>query len=278
MEKLEMMNRIASTLAGIGIRCQFDAGTDISIEAGFLDAGWSTGEKRIEYQSATFLDEATRTLHFWELTKESGSGFSFGGGSESSFQSGTTLFRKVKSVGYGPDGKAYEYSLDIGAIVRTFKETAKQYGWKFKVVLKKERAMWPQGYVPQTGMPPIGQQPYQNTNQIQYQDTNQAQSQNPYPPPYPNPGPFMSQSEQKGQEAKANPILRFHIPFTVLLLLMLVFFGFGGVTWYGWLIGIIMLGAAFVFRKKLLSFGCGGILAIWAGIAIILLIFFAGSP
>jgi glycine cleavage system H lipoate-binding protein len=40
----------------------------------------------------------------------------------------------VKNVQYGLDGKVYEYSLDLGAIPKTVKETAKQYGWKFKTV------------------------------------------------------------------------------------------------------------------------------------------------
>ena len=84
----------------------------------------------------------------WEMTKETGHGLSFGGESGSSFQSGKTLFRKVKSVQYGPDGKAYEYTLDLGAIPKVVKEATKQHGWNFKTVLRRDKASWPAGYAP----------------------------------------------------------------------------------------------------------------------------------
>lgn len=92
----------------------------------------------------------------WEKTLETGSGFSGGYDGGSSFQSGTTLYRKVKSIQYGPDGRAYEYNLDLGAIPKAVKEAAKQYGWKFKSVLAKAKAAYPAGY-----MPGGYQQPYQ---------------------------------------------------------------------------------------------------------------------
>ena len=81
-------------------------------------------------------------MYFWEYTKESGSGISFGSDYDMSFQSGATVYRKVKSVGYGIDGKAYEYTFDLGAITKAFKETVKKHGWKFKVVLKREKAAY----------------------------------------------------------------------------------------------------------------------------------------
>lgn len=78
----------------------------------------------------------------WEMSKEVSSGFSFGSNSESSFQSGSTLARKIKGTGYGLDGKAYEYNIDLGEISKIVKDTAKQSGWKFKTALKKEKAMY----------------------------------------------------------------------------------------------------------------------------------------
>ncbi|MBA4394084.1 MAG: hypothetical protein C0407_11070 [Desulfobacca sp.] len=141
MEKQRMINEIAAKLASMSIPSQIGIWTDVAVQAEFLDASWKTGSKKISYQSAAFLNEAERTLYYWELTTESGSGFSFGSSSESTFQSGTTLYRKVKGVGYGPDGKAYEYSLDLGAITKTFKEAAKQQGWKFKTVRKRKRLL-----------------------------------------------------------------------------------------------------------------------------------------
>jgi hypothetical protein len=117
--------------------------SDVVIQAEFLDAAWGAGSRKIQYLALGLLDEATRTLSLYELTQESSSGLSFGADAESSFQSGTTLFRTVKGVGYGPDGKAYEYILDLGAITQAFKETAEAQGWAFKTVLKREKASYP---------------------------------------------------------------------------------------------------------------------------------------
>lgn len=145
MSKQEMISEVLSKLTQLGISCSQGQGTDVSVKCEFLDSGWNSGNKKINYDSSIFFDESSQTIFMWEMTKEVSSGFSFGNTSESSFQLGKTLFRKVKSVQYGLDGKAYEYSLDLGAISKAFKETAKAYGWKFKTVLNKEKALYPEG-------------------------------------------------------------------------------------------------------------------------------------
>ena len=96
MSKEGLKAEIAEKLKAIGITPAVNAGSDLSVDWEFLDAKWSTGEKKIEYHNAAYLDEADRTLYYWESSKEIGSGFSFGGNSETSFQSGMTLMRKVK--------------------------------------------------------------------------------------------------------------------------------------------------------------------------------------
>ncbi|MGE5474153.1 MAG: zinc-ribbon domain-containing protein [Ignavibacteriales bacterium] len=147
MSKQEIIKVITEKIALLGVSFKTGVNTDTTITAELVDAGWSTGKKKINYESSIFVDQNSQTIFMWELTKEIGSGFSFGGDSESSFQSGTTLFRKVKSMQYGPEGKVFEYEFDLGAIPKAVKETAKQYGWKFKTVLKREKALWPAGYV-----------------------------------------------------------------------------------------------------------------------------------
>ncbi len=108
-----------------------------------MNASRGSGNKKIEYRALALVNEAEKTLYFWEFTRESGAGLSFGGDFETSFQSGTALFRKVKSAGYDAAGKAYEYSFDLGAIPKIFRETAKAAGLKFKVVLRREKASYP---------------------------------------------------------------------------------------------------------------------------------------
>ena len=143
-----IVSAISTALRDLGVPVQLGGGTDVTVRTEFLDAGWGSGNKRIDYEALVFVDEGEQTVFLYEKTSETGSGFSFGGSTESSFQSGTTLFRKVKSVQYGLDGKAYEVSLDLGAIPKAVKETAKQYGFKCKTVLNRGKAMWPAGYAP----------------------------------------------------------------------------------------------------------------------------------
>ncbi|MDD4493374.1 MAG: zinc ribbon domain-containing protein [Eubacteriales bacterium] len=158
--KREIISEINSRLSALGIQVQRGNGTDIVISTEFLDAGWSTGSKKISYESAVFANEQENVVYMYEKTTEVGHGLSFGGGSGTSFQNGKTLFRKVKSVQYGPDGKEYEYTLDLGAIPKAVKETAKKYGWKFKTVLSRNKAQYPAGYIP-VSVPPIQGNPSQ---------------------------------------------------------------------------------------------------------------------
>ena len=113
------------------------------INTEFLDAKWRTGSRWIHYEALILANEGARSVYMYERTIEIGSGHSFGMSSDSSFQTGRTLFRKVKSVQYGPDGKAYEYAFDLGAIPAAAREAATRAGWKFKTVISKQKALYP---------------------------------------------------------------------------------------------------------------------------------------
>lgn len=146
--KSQIISEIISKLTSLGINASKGNDTDIIIDTEFLDASWSTGKKKITYESNIYVNEEENVIYMYEKTTEVGHGLSFGGDSGSSFQSGKTLFRKVKSVQYGLDGKAYEYTLDLGSIPKSIKEIAQKYGWKFKTVINKNKAQYPAGYVP----------------------------------------------------------------------------------------------------------------------------------
>jgi hypothetical protein len=134
---LDIRNRFVQ----IGVPFREDMGADISVYNEFLDAGWSTGSKKILYEASILADESQMTVFMYEKTTELAQGFSFGSSGSSFSQSGITLFRKVKSVQFGPDGKAYEYTFDLGAIPKAVKESALSNGWKFKTVLSKDKTM-----------------------------------------------------------------------------------------------------------------------------------------
>jgi hypothetical protein len=157
--KQAMVSEIAAQLARMGVPASYGNGADILIDAAFLDASWSTGKKQVHFEASVLLDEMRATVFMWQKTSETGQGFSFGFSSESYVQTGKTLFRKVKAVQYGPDGMAYEYDLDLGAITKAVEETARRYGWRFNTVLARKNASYPPGG-PAPFMPPPPPAPF----------------------------------------------------------------------------------------------------------------------
>jgi len=139
--KQDLLLEIESQLSAIGIKAERSDKTDLSVDAELLDASFSTGKKKLRYEAMILLDEGEQTVKMYEKTTETSAGVSFGMSGETSFQSGSTLFRKVKSIQYGPEGKAFEYNFDLGAIPKTVKTAAQAAGWKFKSVIIKKNAM-----------------------------------------------------------------------------------------------------------------------------------------
>jgi len=139
--KQDLLLEIESQLTAIGVKPVRSDKTDLSVDEELLDASFSTGKKKLHYEAMILLDEADKTVKMYEKTTETSAGVSFGMSGESSFQSGSTLFRKVKSVQYGPEGKVFEYNFDLGAIPKSVKTAAQAAGWKFKTVILKKNAM-----------------------------------------------------------------------------------------------------------------------------------------
>lgn len=173
--KQTLVSESTAALKELGVSCTLWEGTDVTIHSEFLDASWGSGSKKIQYDASVLFDEANHEVFMWEMTKESGGGLSFGSSSESSFQTGKTLFRKVKAVQYGLDGIAYEINLDIGAITKVFKETAQKYGWKFHTVIKRDKALYADGaqnsYVSEPIVTPEEEVVFENASQSRSEKT-----------------------------------------------------------------------------------------------------------
>ena len=150
MTKQEFINSIVLTLAGQGITCEVGTATDINIAQEFLDANVGTEGKPVNYSASALFNEEKSEIYFWELTKET------------SFQSGKTLFRKVKSFVYAPDGRAVECSFDLGLIQKTFHEVAKQNGWKVKTALSQKKASYSASFQGELPTSPISAEFAQN--------------------------------------------------------------------------------------------------------------------
>ena len=241
--KQQIIGEVAQKLKALGLEVQYGNGTDLSIEKEFLDASWSSGKKKISYEATIFVNEAENTVFMHEKTLEISQGTSFGFKSNTFTQSGTTLFRKVKSIQYGPDGKAYEYDLDLGAIPKAVKDTARGYGWKFKTVLQKKNAMYPDGYQGQAAPPPQPPPP---------------QPPPPQPPPPQPPPPQQPQAPQPvktpsegGSAPKKKPGKGGLITFIIFALISLGMYALVGVNIVGWAIGAVLLVGIWFFSRKL---------------------------
>jgi len=140
--KKDLLLEIETLLSNMGIAVTKGDKTDLSIDVELLDASFSTGKKKLKYEAMILLDEADKAVRMYEKTTETSSGVSFGMSGETSFQSGSTLMRKVKSVQYGPEGKVFEYNFDLGAISKAIKSAALAHGWSFKTVIIKKNAMF----------------------------------------------------------------------------------------------------------------------------------------
>lgn len=313
MSKELMLQRIYAGLASMGINTTPGA-ADVVMNTEFVSAGWSTGNKRIAYEASAFLNEAENTVYFWEMTKETGSGFSFGDSMETSFQTGKTLFRKVKTTQYSFDGKAYEAELDLGAIPKLFKETAQQYGWKYKTVLNKNKAQYqqpqpgfqgfqyqaPQGQTPQYQAPhgqasqyqtPQYQTPQYQAPQYQTPQYQAPQGQEPqYQAPQYGQMPQQNQAYQVNQPPQFNQTTNtnrgnmqsgakysalFYIAFVLLALTTAIFLLLGGNTLAGWGIEAVLLLSYFFIGRGFLRKGCLPQLVTFVVAVIVLLLGFS---
>jgi len=140
--KQELMQEITSQLAVLGLPAVRSDKTDLVIDEELLDAVVLGGKKKLRYEAMILLDEGDKQVRMYEKTTEINVGVSFGMNAESSFQSGSTLMRKVKFVQIDPTGKVMEFNFDLGAVSKTVKAAASAHGWGFKTVIMKKNAMY----------------------------------------------------------------------------------------------------------------------------------------
>ena len=140
--KKDLLLEIQTQLGALGMSAATGDKTDLMIDAELVDAAFSTGKKKLRYEAMILLDEGDKQVKMYEKTTETSAGVSFGMSGETSFQSGSTLMRKVKCVQYDPTGKVLEYNFDLGAISKAVKAAALSHGWGFKTVIMKKNAMY----------------------------------------------------------------------------------------------------------------------------------------
>ncbi len=142
MGKSEIIANIAAQYDGLGINCTLSGAADITVDQELLDVKFLTQKLKLHFESSILVSDAKRIVYYFQKTKEMRAGVGLGFSGESSFQSGNTPFRKVKSAGIGLDGRAYEYEFDIGQLAKIVKAAAAENGYKMKTVLSRKKASY----------------------------------------------------------------------------------------------------------------------------------------
>ncbi|UOO37121.1 zinc ribbon domain-containing protein [Oscillospiraceae bacterium CM] len=297
----QIIAEISARLTDLRIPFSLDSASSIAINTEFVDANWSTGTKKIAYEAAVAVSASEQTVFMYEKTVEHGGGISGMASGETSFQSGSTLFRKVKIIAYGPDGKAFDVTLDLGAIPKAVKETAARYGFKFKTVLSKKKLEKAQVQAVQPPVrPPIQPTagrfcsacgaPLQAGAAFCEQcgaRTGLSAPQQPTAPRPPAP-PVMTPPYGQAMPASPQPVKNLGakkgLPgliaaFAVLVLFAVLFFALSGNTAIGWIIAIVILALTFLFMMRLSAKGIlAPILTLLAALLVILIVYAFSLP
>ncbi|MDI6712394.1 MAG: hypothetical protein QMD96_04060 [Anaerosomatales bacterium] len=115
--------------------------SDLEIRSAVAAANWGTGKKKVDFEAVLTVSDADRTVYYWEILKERGSGLSFGAVETESYtisgwkRSGT----KSETVA-GPGGVALDYAWDYGQTRDLIEQACARHGYALKVVLRKSKA------------------------------------------------------------------------------------------------------------------------------------------
>lgn len=250
MDKTILRKTILEQWRFFGLDAQQDQKSDLSLDVTFWDD--FKQKKPILYRNSVFIDDRSTTIFYWESTKDESKGLFGDGDVDVTVQSGKTLFRKVKHLRCDETGNEGLIDLNLGDISKTVKSVAKDFGWKFKVVLRQGDAMYPEGYI--SGV--SDQSPSDTT----LQDQNNDQKARP-----------ISESTKRTQKRKIG--VTFWIVWTILLILSLVASIGMEANWiaYPIIVGILIL--SLVLRRFLLKgFIKGTLLFVGAMIAVFIVL------
>ena len=140
--KEEIVKDLLAKLNSFGLSPISGADSDITVSIELFDANVGSCEKKISYENAILIDEDAKIIFLYEKTTDKSRGFSFGSSSESSFQSGKSLKRRVKGSFIGATGAKIEYDFDIGEISKAIEAIAEKYGFKVKSVIRRKSAQF----------------------------------------------------------------------------------------------------------------------------------------
>ncbi|MDI6843113.1 MAG: hypothetical protein QMC94_01760 [Anaerosomatales bacterium] len=115
--------------------------SDLEIRSAVASANWGTGKKKVDFEAVLTVSEPERTVYYWEILKERGSGLSFGTVESESFTiSGTKRWGQKSETVAGPQGVAMDYSWDYARTRELVEQACARHGYRVKVVLRKSKA------------------------------------------------------------------------------------------------------------------------------------------
>lgn len=131
--KQQLIDDICFKLNELQIPFSIKDNTYIYVNTEFYDVGYGTQPKMVLYDLTVFLDEPNRSVFMYVKTAEK---FISAEGVVGEYTNrSSSLFRTVKSVCSGADGKISVITVDLGQVPNTVKDTAFRYGWKFRTAL-----------------------------------------------------------------------------------------------------------------------------------------------
>lgn len=114
----------------------------VSVEATIAERKAFLSTKKLTYSFRVRVDEETKTVHFSEMLKEAGSGFS-SGGFDSEMSTGFGFKKETYNTTSGARegsieessklfGKTFEYKFDYAKVRRELEAAAKKDGYRFE--------------------------------------------------------------------------------------------------------------------------------------------------
>lgn len=139
MDKQTLLTSIIQQWTQLGLKSITDSGSDLYIDMMTWENEWQ--KESVHFLCCVKLDEQSQTVFYYEKTKDQKKGFFGDTDVDTSFQKGNTLYRKV--VFNDPEVEPVAFkSVNLGDISKVVKESAKQAGWTFKTVLRREKASY----------------------------------------------------------------------------------------------------------------------------------------
>ncbi|MFA7075159.1 MAG: hypothetical protein WC152_00615 [Candidatus Izemoplasmatales bacterium] len=139
--KPRLLTDIKNQLLQLGLAVEPSEEADLEIHQTFIKKRFLGGQYHIYYDLLIGINSKDEKVYVIEKISSKKSGITADVEVSSTIQSGRQVYRKVKTTAYGLDGLAHEHTLNLGDIIKAIKKIAKNQGYGFKFVLRKDKIL-----------------------------------------------------------------------------------------------------------------------------------------